>query len=130
VRMKPWESSSSVSAKQSVCGFTPMNTNIADIGLSVRAPVATVFTTTDSNDWLPRTLSTSTPLRTSMLAVARIRSTRYCDIMGTRSGALTSMVTVRAYREKNSAPWPAEFAPPTTHTSLPRYRAASVMAAP
>ena len=36
------------------------------------------------------------------------------------SGPRTSTVTFRAYREKNIAPWPAEFAPPTTITSLPR----------
>jgi hypothetical protein len=43
-----------------------------------------------------------------------------------RVGPRTRMVTFLAAREKNSAPWPHELAPPTTITSLPRYSVASV----
>ena len=41
-----------------------------------------------------------------------------------------SIRTLFAYREKNTAAWPAEFAPPTMKTSWSAHSAASVIAEP
>ena len=85
----------------------------------------------DSLQWpSPQTAVSSTRFKTSILSVARIRSTRYRDIASHRSAARTSIVTWRADREQNNAPCPAEFAPPTTHMSRPRCIDTSPAAAP
>ena len=45
-------------------------------------------------------------------------------------GPRTSSTTRRACREKNTAAWPAELAPPTMYTSSPEQAGASVIAEP
>jgi hypothetical protein len=45
--------------------------------------------------------------------MARIWSMRYCDIDRSSPDPRTTSVTDVAQREKNTAAWPAEFAPPT-----------------
>ena len=49
------------------------------------------------------------------------RSTRYWDICSSSVSPRTSSVTERACAARCSAAWPAEFAPPTTKTSPPRW---------
>jgi hypothetical protein len=91
--MNPDSSRSSTPAKASVCGLTPMNTNIATHGMTRSACMSTDRTTTEDSDVSPFTHATSTPHTPSMFGVARIRSARYCDIIGCRSLARMSIVT-------------------------------------
>ena len=107
-----------------------MKMNNQEVSTDSFSPVAASSRVIPSRWSVPCASTTVVPVRTWMLGVASICSTRYCDIEPASDGPRTSIVTVVLRCAKYSAAWPAEFAPPTTYTCWSAQLIASVSAAP
>ncbi len=90
-----------------------MKTNRCEASTVSLVPVAESERTSRSRCPSPSAATTVVQVRTRMFCVARTWSIRYCDIDASRPLPRTRIVTERATRAKNTAAWPAEFAPPT-----------------
>jgi len=89
-------------------------------------PVPRLTAVMDSTVAEPLTDTTSVSVMTSIRGERLRRSTRYWDIVDFRLGPRTITRTLRALSARYAAAWPAEFPPPTTTTSSPRHRSASM----
>jgi len=129
VRTKPASLSWTTPRRKPVWGTAPMRMNRPATGRVWRVPSSRAITMPVR--WSSPSASTTwDPVSTSMFGVARIWSTRYVDILASRVGARTTIVTWAAVRESMRAAWPAEFAPPITATSSPLKEFASDGVAP
>src|SRR5271169_5185876 len=68
----------------------------------------------------------STSYRSCTLAAPRIRSDRYWDSEAASALSRTSIVTLLACLARCITAWPAELPPPTTQSSSPPHRGASL----
>ena len=127
---KPRSSRAMSGPSQSVRGEAPMKTNSQFAATSSSVPAARSASVIASRCSPPRPATTSVCSRTSTLPAARMRSTRYCDIVASSEPDRTSSTTRRAKRAKFSTAWPAEFAAPTMYTSSFSQARASLASAP
>src|SRR3954468_1502351 len=113
VTRNPRSSRSRVPSSHSVRGWAPMNTKAWPVSTRSLAPETTCRSVSASRWPSPCASATTVHSRRVTLSIACSCSIRYCDMLTSRLSARTRSVTDLATREKNTAAWPAELAPPT-----------------
>ena len=113
----PASSRRSRAGSQSVGGAAPMKTNTCPHSTVVSVPLAVVQQLGRTPGGPPRASSTtSVPVRTSMLSIGSDLLDQVVGHRALQAGPADRRVTRAACREKNTAAWPAELAPPTMTT--------------
>src|SRR6188508_2962947 len=126
---KPFASSSTPqSVSHSVLGSAPRNRNTLRIGRVPSRPESRERQVTDSRpeSCEPVMSTISVPVSNSIFGIDEMRSMRYFDMLAASPEPRTSIQTFVADPDRNTAPCPAEFPPPTTTTSAPMHALASI----
>ena len=107
-------------ASQSVLGSAPMKEKRWLMGWQTSSPLSRFFQRTRSSTlFAPSSPQISVRSSSSTLERARMRSTRYCDMVSSRRFPRTTIQSFFTLPARKTTAWPAELPAPVSATSLP-----------